>query len=767
MDAGGRLSAAVDRFLTRLLTSGRPAFVAAVVLVTAVLAPFALRIPVERGDASMTSRDPADRRADAEFRRSFGGGEETVLTVTHPRLLEPDGLRLVDRLTEEAAGLRGVSRVLSLTNAMRVVPGPDGAEEVPFVPRPFDRPGTRAAVLAALDDNTRLGGLLLSPDRRTAAIVIETADRPGGGESADEPIPALRRMIDRNRGAAELHLSGIAVEKHDVVDFIRRDKAVLVPASVLVLAALLGLAFRRVSGVAIPLAVKATSLAWTMGIYALAGFSLNPITALLPPLVIVLSISTSVHLYSEWLRLRGNRGERTLLIVRETRALFAPCLYTALTTGAALLSLLASDTPAVRQFGVFGALAVLISFAVSVTLVPVALSFLPLPSPGAPPPAAGPSPGALQRAARLAADHPAWVVASALLLAAAGGIGLARVRNNTDLLRFLKTSAPLYRDTMFVDRETAGVYSLEMLVSRRDGRPLTSTEDIRRIAAFQDMAARQAHVGDAYSIADPIRVINRAETGGKALRLPDTEDDLLYAFDLMGADRERSFLARLMTRDLRTARVSVRVHAVGTAAAAPLIRSIGEKGARIFGDSYSVVPTGSFYRVARDSDRLVRRQAVSFSLCLAVILLAAGALFRSARLAVVALVPTVAPVVLTGGLMGFLGIDLSAGTAMIFPVALGLIVDDTIHYISRYLRERRGDVREAVARTAAGAGRPIAATSFILAFGFAAGAFGSFKPTIQFSLLTGAAMLASLASVLLVLPSCLVLADRVAGGGPP
>ncbi len=748
-----------DILLTRLLTKGRQAFLGAIVVLTAALAPFALRVPVEQGDGSMVARGAAEERADADFRRIFGGSEETMLTVTHPRLLEPEGLGLLDRLTEEVGRMKGVSRVYSLANAKQVVSGPAGAEPAPFVPRPFDLSGNRARILAAFAANPRLASLLVSPDRRTAAITIETRDRSGSPPSRDELVPALRRMIARHGGEAEFHLSGIGVQKHDVVQSIRRDKAVLVPASILVLVVLLGVAFRRISGVAIPMAVKVTSLVWTMGLYALAGFSLNPITALLPPLIIVLSISTSVHLYSEWLRLSGNPEERVPLIVRETRELFAPCLYTALATAAALLSLLASNTPAVRQFGVFGALGVLISFGVSVTLVPLALSFLPLPEPGRSR-AAGHARGVLHGAARLARERPSWVIATAVLLSAAGALGIARIRNNTDLVRFLKPDTPLYRDTMFIDRNLGGVYSLEMLVSRKDGRPLTTPGDIRRIAAFQEMAARQDHVGDAFSIADPIRLVNRAETGAKTLSLPDSEEDLLYDFDLMQADPQGSFLGMLMSKDLATARVSVRVHAVGTAAAAPLIGSLEAAGKEIFGDSYSLVPTGGFYSIARDSRRLVQRQALSLALSLAVIFLAGLLLFRSARLALVALVPALVPVLLAGGLMGILGIDLSAGTAMVFPVALGLIVDNAIHYTARYVQERGRDAADALARTSAGAGPAIAASSLILACGFAAGAFGSFKPTIQFSLLTATAMTASLACVLLLLPSCLAVAER-------
>jgi hypothetical protein len=172
-----------------------------------------------------------------------------------------------------------------------------------------------------------------------------------------------------------------------------------------------------------------------------------------------------------------------------------------------------------------------------------------------------------------------------------------------------------------------------------------------------------------------------------------------------------------------------------------------------------VVPTGSFFQVTEDSNRLVRRQVLSFSLSLVAILLAIHLLFRSPGLTLIASIPSLVPLLVTGGIMGMFGVDLSTGTAMVAPVVLGLVVDNTIHYIARYRREYRGDARQAVARATAGIGMPLAISSLILAFGFGVGAFGSFKPTVHFSLLTAGTMLAALVCVLLVLPACLVLAD--------
>jgi len=755
----------LETFLAWLLGTGRYPYLALLLLVTTGFCVYALRIGAEAETGSMVSRDEGQARSYAAFRSAFGNDEEMVLGVTHPRLFAPEGLRFLDGLTREVGSLEGVRRVYSLTNARHAVNGPAGAESEPLVPRPFDAPGVSRRLLSALDDNPKFAGLLVSRDRRTAGITIEVEERTGAGAPPVDLTEAIRGVMARRAGEAELHLSGISVQKHDVAEFVRRDKAVLVPLSMLVLAGMLAVTFRSAAGVLVPMAVKVVTLAWTMGAYALSGFRLDPITSLLPPLIIILSISTSVHLVDGWLHIPEGEGDRARAIVRETRRLFAPSLYTALTTAFGLLSLAVSDVPAVRRFGVFGAFGVFVSFAVSVTLVPVALSFFPPPRRVGTSQGTGPPGRFLRAAARLSTDRYRAVLAVALLVSLAGGAGVARVRNNTDLVRFLKPGSVLYRDTLFIDRNLAGVYALEFMVSRADGRPLTSPEDMRALAAFQGMASGQGAVAETYSIADVIGMIHAAETGAKPPRLPENEDDLLYGFDLLKADREQPFLSKLVKSDLTVARVSVRVHAIGTAEAAPLVRALLAGGKRILGERYALVPTGSFYQVTQDSNRLVRRQVASISLSLAAILLAIHVLFRSPAFTLAAVAPALVPVLLAGGAMGYAGIDLSTGTAMVAPVILGLVVDSTIHYVARYRREYRGDAREAVGRTTAGAGRALAASALILALGFGVGGFGSFKPTVHFSFLAGGTMLASLACVLLVLPACLVLADRTGEGG--
>ena len=243
------------------------------------------------------------------------------------------------------------------------------------------------------------------------------------------------------------------------------------------------------------------------------------------------------------------------------------------------------------------------------------------------------------------------------------------------------------------------------------------------------------------------------------LRGPD-ERSTAYAFDLLEAAPEQPLLRKVIAGDFAAMRVNVRIYSVGTSIAAPLAETILAEGRRHFGDAYRVDATGSFYRVARDSNELVASQLKSFGLALAMVVAVIGALFRSIRLTAIAMVPNVMPIVWTGGLMAALGIDLSTGTAMIASAVIGIVVDDTIHYLTDYRRNYRGDARDTVRRTTSGVGVPLLINNVALVLGFWVGCFGSFKPTIYFSLLSGLTMITALVCDLFVTPALLVVTDR-------
>ena len=738
--------------MTLLLTRGRVPYL----LLLALLVPWCIwqasRVGVERNNESLVARDPVQDQLYERFRQTFGSDEDLLVAVRPPQLLTPQGLQTIAVLTDRIAALPGVRAVFSLTNAQQIVAGPTGAEPAPLLAPPYDA----AAAGAALDRHPDVAGLFVSADRRTAGILVEIEDRAGDEEYRGALIHALRALADDSRrDGVALHLTGIAVQKNDVSEYIARDKVWLMPLAVVVLAAALALFFRHLLGVVLPLAVTGITVAGTLAAYGLAGLQVNAITALLPPVLMVLSLAVSVHLIQGWLEAPAG-ADRVARIRAVVRRLLFPCFFCALTTAIGFGSLVTSPMPAVQQFGLFAAFGVLLSFAVGMTLVPIGLSFLTPPAAPRALPHHAWFEALLRWTARQAVDRPWRVLALFGLLTAVSAAGLPFVRNNTDLVRFLKTDAPLHRDTMFIDAHLTGANALDFVVTRRDGAPLTGAADLRRLAALEQAILARPHVTGVSSVLAVVRQIQRAEAGGDALVLPPDDTASGYVFDLLDAADDQRLLHKLVAADYTAARLNVRLHAVGTAEVTPLVDAILADGPRILGGDYALQVTGAFYRVAKDSNDLVRAQVRSFGSAIALVFLAIGALFRSPRLVAVAMIPNVMPIIWTGGLMGAFGIDLSTGTTMIASAVIGLVVDDTIHYLATFDRVYRGDAAAAVWETTTGVGTPLLMNNLLLVLGFWVGCFGSFKPTIYFSLFSGVTMLTALACDLFVTPACLM-----------
>jgi uncharacterized protein len=739
-----------------LLARGRLPLLVAVAAATLLLGAYAARVGIEHDNASLNARDPEQLRVYADFRATFGSDEDMLLTLTDPQLLAARGLGRVDAITRTIGGWDGVRHVLSLTTVEELVPGDAGPEPRLLLPPPWDAPDMAARVAAGLDRSPDLTGWLVSADRRTAGFVIQTEDRPADLEFHARLIADLRALMAAEaQGGVELHLTGIPVQKHDVSMYVDRDQRRLMPLAIVVLGATLAAFFRRAAGVLVPLGVAGLTVVWTVGAYAWRGHELNAITAMLPPVLLVVAVAASVHVYEMWRAAAvADPVGRALAAVR---TIAVPAALCTVTTVQGFLSLAVTDIPAVRQFGVFAALGTVVAFAIGMSAAPAALTWLT--------PPAAPSGGAhrwttrlLDTTSRIATTYPGLVLTSFTLVTVVAAAGIPLVRANTDLIGFLRADAPLRRDTTYIDAHLGGVLPLDFILRRRDGEPVVALEAYRHLAALEDATRARPHVATVTSILALVRQVHRAEAPGTGLSLPTDAAALRDEIDLLDASGH-DLVRRFAAPEFRALRVAVRLHAVGTAESAPLVAAITADAAEKLGPDYRFVPTGALYHVIHDSTRLVQQQVSSFGTAIALVVLAIGLLFRSVSFTILALVPNVMPIIWTGGLMGFAGIELSTGTAMIASAVLGLVVDDTIYYMAHYRHAWAGDARAAIHETTRVVGAPVTAASVSLILGFWVGAFGSFRPTIYFSLLTGLTMITGVVCDLLVLPASLVALD--------
>ncbi len=731
-------------------------------VITAWLGFHAASIGIEHDNASLRTTDLEELRTYTAFREAFGNDEDVLLAIAHPKLLDPDGLTLVAGLTKDIAAMDGVAGVWSLATAEELVEGELGTEPKPLLSPPWDAPDFRARAEAALARNPDFDGWLVSRDRRVAGIVVAIEDRPGDTEYRTHLVGRLRSLAPRIAEAGgELHLTGVPVQKIDVSDYVDRDQRLLLPAAVLVLGITLALFFRHLSGVLVPVAVAGITVAWTVGLYAVTGHATNAITALLPPVLLVIALATTVHVYDAWLEDReGGAGDDGYeRATRAVRAVFVPGLLCAVTTAQGFLSLTIGDLPAVRQFGMFAAFGSVAAFAVAMAVVPAALAHV-RPPPKRRDDAHGWTRRLLDSSSSLATRRPGAVllVFAAVTLVATAGIPL--LRTNTDLVGFLRADAPLRIDTEWIDANLGGTLPLDFLIRRNDGSPVADLATVKALDEIERRTRARDHVAGTTSVLTLLRQVHRAEAKSGKLELPSDAESLQEELDLLD-ESGHALVKRFAAAEMTALRLTVRLRSVGSAISGPLVKAIREDAAELLPPGVELLPTGTLWEVVRDSDSLVRNQVLSFASAIVLVVAAIGLLLRSVAFTFVAMIPNVMPILWTGGLMGYAGIDLSTGTAMIASAVLGLVVDDTIHYLSYYRRVYDGDAIAAIRRTSLAVGAPVTVASTSLVLGFWVGALGSFLPTIYFSLLTGLTMITGVLCDLLVLPASLVLLDRM------
>ncbi len=771
----------------------------AILGVVAVLAARAPSLRVDPGNEALFLRDDPAFLALAEFGRTFGGDELLLVALEGPIVrVDGEGLARLERLTEAIGRLPHVKRAVSLANARNVYASPVGVYPV----APYERVKDGDATLAELRDEALseplFVGNLVSPDGRMAAVVAEIAreEEEGAPDFRADLAAAARAEAAKAEGDGfTAHVAGLPVEKTDFAAFIRRDQQVFVPIMVAVLALCLALLFRQAWGVIVPLGVVGLSIGSTLGVYALAGRELNAVTSLLTPVVMVVSVTAAVNFLTAFAQARSEGKDREAAAVAMVKRVGLPCAFTTLTTAIGFLSLATSDVPAIRDFGVFCGIGVLLSYAVTLGLVPGLVSAGSRHGPGSVHARHGRIEDALARIEPTVASPRGRVVVvgAVAALAAAAAIGIARLRVETNILAVLPPGSLLGRAVVAIDAHLGGVNSLEVLLSfspsggasatgladghaagppeppaerRAEEGPGARTapgtfrdlERLRRLVELEALIGREEGVTKAFSIADFLARIHEVRRGERSLPPDQNALDVYFGY----LDRSPDpIVEAFLSKDGRTARLSARVKAISSAESQRILRSIERFAAeRLEPAGIRARPTGSFVLLSNMSAELVPAQVRGLGVAFALILGAMTALFASLRLGAVAAIPAAIPIAFVYGLMGFAGIALSVPTAMIASVVLGLAVDSTILFISRYRQEREAGAgaAEGLQRMLASAGQSVSYSNLILILGFSVGVVASFPPVRHFAILAGATLAASYVAAVLVLPALLSFA---------
>lgn len=791
--------------LVSLILDHSGAALAAVLAVTVAFAIAATGVQVDSSVEGMLPEDDPELAFYGELKEHFGSDEVVIIGLKAPRLFGRPALEAIQRISESLREITLVDdpepgrasylvdRVVSLTDVDQVRGARDADGTSTFSVGPFlDRlPETDAQRHAlrqrALADPLFVDNFLARPKDGddagplTTLILARIVDRPGDLTYRHRIMSRVEAICRRELGGAagieRFHLAGTPILKATLTRMGETELAKTVPATFAVLMLLLFAVFRTRSGVLLPVATIAIACVWTVGFLTLCGARLNVGSSIILPLVQVIGAATSIYLLSEYHDGAAELREPRALVKRTLSHVLLPSLLASATTALGFLAVATSPIAVVRDVGLYSAFGVMAVWLVAVTLIPARLLRVE-------PPAAGGTRGAAGSRAMLAAAdrlsdfterHSRAVLGAGLALMALAALGIARLEPTTDLIGFLRDSHPLPRAYRFLEAEIGGARPLDLSV-RAGARELLEPAVLREVAALQDWLATQPEVDHVFSIVDYLRRMHHVmhDEDPAYFRLPETRAQVA-SYLLLYEDPVESRTAPFLYPEWERAgeaRISARTHNLDTGQVANLqarierwVRERGveagppgaSNGGLLANGGVSVRATGSSVLYARMANAVVEGQVTSIALAFAGIWIAVMLLMRSVRGGSVAMIPNVFPIVLLLGAMGYAGIRLDLTNAMISAIAIGIAVDDTLHFLSRY-RVRRAELgteSRAVRATLREVGRPMVFTSLVLALGFSVNVFSGFVPHVYFAVLAGLTFLAALLGDLVLLPACL------------
>jgi predicted RND superfamily exporter protein len=589
------------------------------------------------------------------------------------------------------------------------------------------------------------------------------------GAETGELVRALHGVIAELEGPDfVLHVAGSPVMIQDLAHAMARDMPRFVGLAILSIAVLLFALFRRVIAVVTPLVVVLLSVASTLGIMGWTGHAIHVPTQILPSFLLAVGVGDAVHLLTIFFE-RMRRGEdRADALAHALGHSGLALALTSLTTAGGLASFAGAGIAPIGAIGVFAPLGVMIALLLSLTLLPALLSIVPLAdSRGR---MSSVDENALDRTlrgfARFATAHPRRILGVSFVLTLLALAGATRLELSHDPLGWLSDDVPIVKGTRHIDRVLGGSVSYEVLLETDAAGGIRQPETLTRMAklgrSYEDEPRDGLVAAQTVSLADVVKEINRALHADQAEAYVIPDDPRLVSQELLLFENTGSDdLEDMVDPSYRMGRIAVRMpwrdavsyvdyFAVADADATAALSEFGRPET-----------TGVMALLVKAIHALVTSLARSYVIAFAVITVLMVLLLGNLRTGLLAMIPNTMPILLTLGLMGVFGFPLDAFSLLIGGIALGLAVDDTIHFMHNYRRYRdQGATLEgAVDETLQTAGRAMLITTIVLSTGFLGFVLSSMHNLTNLGILVSFAISTAFFADVLLAPALLALFD--------
>ena len=759
--------------LTRLSLSYPKTTLLVVALITAVLGVGLMRLRTEFGYRVLIGDSHPSIRALDSLIAQFGGGLPVRIAWECGEgkpcrsVFDRASIEMADDVARSLSSSGGMLNVLGPSNAPLLVPTMGGFAVRRFVENSRFVVDAERLARRALGDPLWVGRFV-SADGNVGVIVVQSADtRSATFLNTVEVIESVLAPFESQ--GFEFHLVGSPVDSVVSGRDLARSTSRLTPFTVLVIALVLLILSRSWSHTVAAMGIMGLALVWTFGALGWLGWPRDSIHEVLAPLILVVGVCDAMHLlarYEAELEARGagtSREARKAVLISAAGDLAAPCLITTLTTAGALLSFSTSALDTFVRFGAIAALGVLVCLVLTFTAFPLLVQWLP-PSGASAYHATGAWRTALNAIVRTSERRRRAILLAAVAISLFCALGWAKyLRVDNDWYENLGERSGVIRSIRFIEDRLGPANTLEVEIALPPGVQIEDPETLHTVAKLSDLLRGVEGLGTTRSILDLLSRLNRLvhDDNPSFDRVGETAAANAELLELIALDGG-SILNSWVSLDRSRLRISATATQQSSSGRARILDSVERGVLPELPTGWSVLLSGLVAIDVGWVHDIQGTQLRSFPTALVLVLSMVALFLRSLRLALAAMVPTLLPVVVTLGTMGWVGLSLDVGRAMIAAVLIGIAVDDSIHLLYQYQRRRAaGDgPREAIREAVLHVGRAVVTTSVALSLGFLTLMASAWQTIASFGFFVSLAILGALAASLFVLPALIFAFGR-------
>jgi hydrophobe/amphiphile efflux-3 (HAE3) family protein len=746
---------------------------AVVAAVTVILGAGTRHLRVDSSVGTLLPRGDPGEAFYAQVVERFGNDEVDIIGVLAPDVLSAATLEKIHTVTTRAAAIDGVAQVISLTNVHD--PIADVLNPPPLIPEIPTTTAARDRLRGRIKDNPLFAGNLISADSHGAAINVFFKDDARTEEVTrriDAEIEALLEEMRAQGGPERFYLTGLSHLKVKGLALMRRDLAVLAPASLALIVVVLFFSFRTRRGVVLPLLCVLVGVMWTMGVMGWLGEPISLGTLVLPSLLIVIGSSYATHVVARYyLELETPTGTEHP-VHRALRQAGLPVFISGLATVIGFTALLLNSIQAVRALGLYSVIGITFLFCLCMTLVPALLVVMPerryRRADGTGTAESGRLGRALVALAQIDIRHRRVIFVVATALVALSVLALPRIQADTNFLAYFPRDSPIRFAHTAISARVAGALPFYVVVGTGQPQSMVDMRALREMRELQRYLERLPGVSRTVAFTDYLDLLDHGLRASGDVVIGD-DGNVVEPGDVKSFWEDPSRLSEVLTlvrqnpetfrsvitADFGQANILVRTRFETSNEIAEVVTRVREWAEQHPG--MPAEPTGNIILLNGTTDDVVWGQVKSVTAALAVIFVVMSLLFLSAKVGFIAMLPNIVPVMFFFGILGWSNIMLNIGTSIIAAIALGIAVDNTIHYMVRFNRELQVtyDERQSLATALSTVGRPIVYTSTALTLGFLVMRLSDFVPIRDFGMLSAATMLAALVTNVVLLPALL------------